>query len=391
MGVGACVSPVLIDDAVLSYDRALSRVRSELLLLNVARARGGLPLNASEVTALTASFEFEAEAELGGEAAPIGGPEGPTGALTLGLTTRALEAPTLSIVPLQGEAFTRRLLAPITADTFEFLHHRGVGVGLLLRLLTQAAVLEPRPGQRQWLRHDPARPDEYFELRRRILHLDALAEAGELQVGALRLEERLPGPGDAKLPELLSALEKGYRLAGDEHEALLVRPLAGRILLSNYDPDLRPTAERNALQARAATYPDSFLLVDIRPDGPGGGYPFQGWIKLRSFQQVIEFVARGIDPDWEKAVVPHPATPLVAARPARTLVVEEATRAPASATVAVELHGRWYWIPAAAPGAQAMDDWNLRAFQVLTDLYHLTTHGAGAAPPVVVPVGGGGD
>jgi hypothetical protein len=124
--LASCVSPVVIDEAVLSYDRALSRVRSEVLLLNVARARAGLPLNATEVTALTATFEFEAEAELGGGAAPIGGPGGPTGDLTLGLSTRALEAPTLSIVPLQGEAFTRRLLEPTRGETFEFLHHRGV-------------------------------------------------------------------------------------------------------------------------------------------------------------------------------------------------------------------------------------------------------------------------
>lgn len=75
----ACVSPVALEEAVRAYDRTLSRVRSQTLLMNVARARHGLPLNASEVTALTASFEFSAQASVGGVVGPIGGPADPTG------------------------------------------------------------------------------------------------------------------------------------------------------------------------------------------------------------------------------------------------------------------------------------------------------------------------
>lgn len=387
LALASCVSPVVLDDAVLAYDRALSRVRSEVLLLNVARARAGLPLNATEVTALTAAFEFSAEADLGGGAAPIGGAAGPTGQLTLGLTTRAVEAPTLSIVPLQGEAFTRRLLAPITATTLEFLHHRGVGVGLLLRLLGQAAVVEGPAGQRVFHRNDPDRGEEFDEFRRRVHHLGALAAAGQLQVGSInRREELRPGP-EAGLEAVLSALDRGFHLTSDERGPLLTRHVAGRILISNYDPDPRSEADRRALQARALAYPESFVLVDLEAGGPGGAFPFRGWIKLRSFYEVLAFVARGVDPAWERRVAPHPATLLGRPEPARTLVVSEATTRPDVATVAVELHGRWYWIAPATPGPGAMDDWNLRAFQVLTDLYHLTTRSAGSAPPVVVPVG----
>lgn len=387
--LASCVSPVVIDEAVLSYDRALSRVRSEVLLLNVARARAGLPLNATEVTALTATFEFEAEAELGGGAAPIGGPGGPTGELTLGLSTRALEAPTLSIVPLQGEAFTRRLLEPTSGATFEFLHHRGVGVGLLLRLLGQAVVLEAADGQRTFHRNDPGRGEEFDEFRRRVHHLAALAATGQLEVGPIRRREELRPRPDADLEGVLSALERGFDLTSDAQGPLLTRVVDGRLLIADYDPDQASEDDRRALQARALAYPDSFLLVDVRADAAGGRLPFRGWIKLRSLQEVLEFVARGIDPSWERPVAPHPATPRVAPQPARTLVVNEATTRPDVATVAVELHGRWYWLAPATPGPDAMDDWNLRAFQVLTDLYHLTTRTSGAAPPVVVPVGGG--
>lgn len=382
----ACVSPVVLEDAVLAYDKSLSRVRSQVLLLNIARARAGLPLNATEVTALTATFEFEAQADVGAGAAPIGGAGGPTGELSLGLSTRALESPTLSIVPLQGEEFTRRLLAPIDARTFEFVHHRRVGVGLLLRLLAQSIVLE-EGGRRVTFDNDPDQPDEFAEFRRRVLHLDSLALRGALDVGPIpRLEVWRPTP-EVELDGLTAALDHGFRLERDAQGPLLVRKVEGRVLVANYDPEGLSDEERFALDARAREYPDGFLLVDVREGGPGGDYALRGWIKLRSFQQVLDFVARGIDPDWERPVPAHPATAPVPAQPARTFVVEEGASAPDDATVAVELNGRSFWIPA-APGASAADDWNLRAFQVLMHLYHLTTRNPGTALPTVVSVGG---
>ena len=386
--LAGCVSPIVLEDAVIAYDRTLARVRSRLLLLNIARARAGLPLNSSEVTALTATFEFEAQATAGAAVGPLGGAAPATGELSLGLSTRALEAPTLSIVPLQGEAFTRRLVAPLDDSTFEFLHHRDTGVGLLLRLLGQAVVIEEEGGRRAFHENDPDERDEFAEFRRRVLHLDALASTGSLDVGPIPLHEQWRPPAGTELEGLVDALELGFDLETDAEGPLLTREVDGRILVANYDPQLLPEEERRALDARAQEFPESFLLVDIRPDGPGGDYPFRGWIKLRSLYQVLEFVGRGIDPTWEHAVAPHPATRLAPAQPARTLVIHDGASAPDDAVVAVDLEGRWYWIPPAPARSPSSADWNLRAFQVLTDLYHLTTRNPGLAPPTVVTVGG---
>lgn len=381
-----CVSPVVIDEAVLSYDKALSRTRSELLLLNVARARAGLPLNGSEVSGVTASFEFEASADVTGAIAPIGGAEGPTGGLELGVSTRATESPTLSIVPLQGEAFTRRLLEPIPDRTFEFLHHRGAGLGLLLRLLGQALVVEGPDGARAVCANDPARPEQFVEFRRRALHLDALARAGGLELGPIARREEWRPPADAGLEDLTHMLDHGFELVKDAQGPLLFRRVEGRILLSTYDPDLASEEERLALAERARLYPPGFVLVDVRE----GGWPLRGWLKLRSLEQVLEFVARGVDPTFEPPVTPHAATSPAPAQPVRTLVVLEGPGAPGDAAVAVELHGRWYSLPPLPPGAPAMDDWNHRAFAVLMDLWQLTTRTPGAPLPTVVSVGAGG-
>ncbi len=387
--LAGCVSPVMLDEAVLAYDRTLARVRSQLLLLNIARARAGLPLNASEVTALTATFEFEAQASAGAGVGPLGGAAAATGDLSLGLSTRALEAPTLSIVPLQGEAFTRRLVAPLDDRTFYFLHHRDAGVALLLRLMGESVVIEEADGRRVFHDNDPDEPEEFVEFRRRVLHLQALASRGVLDVGPIPLDERWRPPADIDLEGLVAALELGFDLEADAQGPVLTRQVDGRILIANYDPQFLPDDERRALDARAQEFPESFLLVDIRPDHPGGDYPLRGWIKLRSLYQILTFVGRAIDPTWEVPVAPHPASAPAPAQPARTLLVLEGDSPPDDAVVAAELEGRWFWIPAPAPGAARSRDWNLRAFQVLTDLYQLTTRNPGVAPPTVVTVGAG--
>lgn len=391
-----CASPVVIDEAVLSYDKALSRVRSELLLLNVARARAGLPLNGSEVSGVTASFEFEASTDVTGGIAPLGVAEGAAGGLELGVTARATEAPTLSIVPLQGEAFTRRLLEPIPDRTFEFLHHRGVRLGLLLRLLGQAFVLEVDPAPdgastRTVIANDPAHREQFFEFRRRVDVLDELARAGRLELGPIARREEWRPPADAGLEDLTHMLDHGFELVKDAQGPLLFRRVEGRILLSSYDPDLRSEAERAELAERARLFPPGFVLVDVAPAaGEQEERRLRGWLKLRSLQQVLDFVARGIDPTYEDLLPPRvPGAIASAPQPVRTLIVLEAPSAPDDAAVAVELHGRWYSLPPLPPGAPAMDDWNHRAFTVLMDLWQLTTRSPGAPLPALVSVGGG--
>ncbi len=386
----ACVSPVALEDAVLSYDRTLSRVRSQTLLMNIARARQGLPLNASEVTALTAAFEFTAQADAGATLGPIGGVDATTGALSLGLSARAIEAPTLSIVPLQGEAFTRRLISPIDDRTFDLLLHRRVSMGMLLRLLGDAVVIDAGDVHVHH-RNDPDVPGEFEEFRRRVYHLDMLARDFHVVVGPIpRFERWRPHPG-TDLEGIGALLAQGYRLEEDAQGPLLLRKVEGRILISNYHPHDLSEDERLALVARAQRFNLSYVLVDIRPEGPGGEYPLRGWIKLRSLHQVLRFVGRGVDPRWEYPVEPHPLTRSPRPQPVRTLAIDETAEGPDDPTrLAVEMNGRWFSIPASPPDVAPASDWNLEAFQTLSNLYHLTTLNPNVplAPQPVISVGG---
>jgi hypothetical protein len=47
LALSGCLGPVSLHQAVLGYDRAVGRIEWELLLLNIARLRDGLPVHTS--------------------------------------------------------------------------------------------------------------------------------------------------------------------------------------------------------------------------------------------------------------------------------------------------------------------------------------------------------
>ena len=82
-----------------------------MLLLNVARARHAKPLHFTTVSGIAATFEHRGEGSLaadfaGGDALSL---------LSPGLSFAVSESPTISIVPIQGEEFTKRLLTRCTS------------------------------------------------------------------------------------------------------------------------------------------------------------------------------------------------------------------------------------------------------------------------------------
>lgn len=126
----ACVSPVAMHRAILQYDRTVNQAESEMLLLNLARARHQYPLHFTVTSNVAATFDFRTTAGVVGE--PIGGTV--PGFLHPIAGISMAESPTVAIVPVQGEEFTKRLLAPIDETKFECLEHRRMNLALLLRL-----------------------------------------------------------------------------------------------------------------------------------------------------------------------------------------------------------------------------------------------------------------
>ena len=153
LAVTGCLSPITLNRAVTAYDEAITDAISKQLLINIARAHQHQPIHFTGVSNIAATFDFRVSA-------------GATPALT-GEASRALmpifggsvaENPTISIVPIEGEEFTKRLLTPFQETKFLLLLRQRYDIDLLLRLMAQELRIKEN-GQEVAYRNTPGRPD----------------------------------------------------------------------------------------------------------------------------------------------------------------------------------------------------------------------------------------
>ena len=105
-----CLSPIALHRAVLEYDRTVSQVEAELLLLNIARARHHRPVHFTAVSSVAAAFDFRTNIGIRGGFGPSTDPsERPL----IEYGASVAENPTVTIIPISGEEFTKRILRPL--------------------------------------------------------------------------------------------------------------------------------------------------------------------------------------------------------------------------------------------------------------------------------------
>jgi len=359
--------------AVIEYDRTVSYVEADLLLLNIARARHHRPVHFTAVSSVAATFDFRVNAGItGGIGRATDAAERP---VSLEYSSSVAENPTITIVPITGEEFTKRVLRPLDEDKFEFLVRQGYDINMVLRLMARGIALDGEDGP-IILFNMPSQGEGYREFRRRLLHLAWLDTERKLFIGPILFEEsqtvrtnRPPNPD-----EVVAALEKGFRWEGDgEGKVHTVRRKAvGRLLVANYDPSRLPNDERHRLHEEAQRFPPDYVLVDVRPGFPGGDYPLHGSILLRSMNAIIGFVARSIGEEAEFHVDPDPRTKAVARNPVRTLEIEESAGKPSDYEFSVEFDKRYYSIRKFPVSEGMSPSWNQEAFAVLSNLFQMT-------------------
>ncbi len=128
------------------------------------------------------------------------------------------------------------------------------------------------------------------------------------------------------------------------------------------------------------------MLVDIRPEKPGGEYPLHGFIVIRSFNKIMRFLANGIAADPEFEVERDERTGEVVLNPMRTLNIEETTSRPTNAVFAIKFEDWWYSVGRAPREGGTLDPWNLGTFRVLAQLYQMTVTdiSKAAAPSITI-------
>jgi len=389
VSLSGCLSPLAMHEAVLEYDRTVSRVESEMLLLNIARAKHFHPNHFTALSSVAATFEFQVNAGIA-----------PTGAETTSLVapffgTTAAEKPTMTIIPIQGEEFTTRILTPFDEAKLAFLFQQGIEPAIILRLMGRELVVSGY-GESQRLRNNPHLREEYEEFRQRVLHLSSLNLSRDLFVGPILYEE--PSPFTigrrltteelvASLDKLLQASEQGYRwVPGPDGQLNLSRNKTGRIAITNYNPAKLSTDERRQLAAEAEKLPRNAILIDIRPDQPGGDYPLHGAFIIRSFNAILQFLAMGISAAPEFHVEKDSRTVGALRNPPWTISIEESIDKPTEAAFSVSYEGRWYSIRKPPKAIGGIQPWNQVAFRLLNQLYQMTVTEVSKVPTPAITI-----
>ncbi len=355
----------------MAYDAIATDALCRQLILNIARARHDEPLHFTALSSIAATFNLQLNA---GATPPLGGIDGGAGNLSPIFGGSWSDNPTFSIVPVEGEEFTRRLLTPFPESTLTLLLRQGADVDLLLRMMAGEFRTE-RQGGKVAYANKPADREGYTTFRRAALHLSAIQDQGALYAEPMIFTESWIVAADSVTPEVLQSLDDGFTVTREPSGFRLTKRTVGRIVVTNYDPEVLSNAERRALHDEAERNLEDELIVDIRPGYPGGEFPVRGKFRLRSFANMIDFLGHALGEDPEYDVAPHSRTPSIRENPTFTLALVESSRPLGAGTRHVRYRGHSY---ALAP--EAGYQWNKKAFVLLYQLFQMT---------VVKPAAGG--
>jgi hypothetical protein len=362
-GLQGCLSPMALDHAVIEYDKATTDILSKLILLNIARSHQHLPMHFTGVSNIAATFNFQFNA---GATPAFTGENGSLMTPVFGGTMS--ENPTISIVPIEGEAFTRRLLTPIQENKLTMLLRQGADVDLILRLLAGELRIYDG-GQSDVYLNKPNDTEGYRLFRQAVLHLSSIQDRHKLFVEPLMFDQSWTLPAKSLTAEQMTELQKDYKIKyqAERKQVTLSKRETGRILLTNYDPATLSNEDRIRLHEEADQYSDNDVSVDIRSGYPGGEWPIHGVFRLRSFHNVLNFIGQSISDDPEYAVAKHQKTPNVSQNPVNTMALLVNDDKPADSDISVRF-GDWYYALKPETGYQ----WNREAFRLLCQVFQMT-------------------
>jgi len=371
---GGCVSTIALDRAVIAYDTTAAESVSKQLLLNIARARQNQPMHFTAISTITATYKLAMSAGIG---PAMTGERG--GLIVPILSKTAEENPTIGISPMQGDEFTQRLLTPFAEQKLTLLLRQGYDVDALLRLLGAEIRLEG-PGESRVVYNRPSDREGYPLFRKIMAHLSTVQDHHALHVEPLHFHVTWVVPADSVTPESFLTAYKDFALTYDPEKRSyrVAKRVNGRVMITNYDPDVLTNEERSVLHEKAEEAPANDILLDIRPGFEGGEFPMTGRLRLRSFHEILTFIGRGIEEEPEYDVPADPRTGAIAENPARALDIVESRRRPVGADLVVPLNGYYY-----ALRPQSGYQWNRKAFSMLYQLFQMSVSNVAPAGPAI--------
>jgi hypothetical protein len=294
IAVSGCLGPPVLERQVLGYDEVTRTLDEKLLLLNIARVSNQEPVHFTSTSSIAATFNWTTTLGASGEITESKG----TNFLNLNIGGSASENPTFSISPISGKEFTERVATPFQDRVFEFLVFQGGRIEQAMRLMGAGIEVQKPDGRFvRFIENDPRRPKEYEEFRRIAAHLQWLNDNRQLFVRPLVFDETLiadfkntPSAGDIN-----NGFNMGLRWRQKPNGHYELTRLKGdRVVVGNFDPMALTDQQRFEIDEKIKKNPSGFVYLNIQPNGPGGNFPIQGAIKLRSMFQILNFIATGI-------------------------------------------------------------------------------------------------
>ena len=365
--LGGCLSPMALNRAVIAYDEAVTGAVSQQLLINIVRARHRQPIHFTGVSNIAATFNFQANV---GAAPSPGGLAGAVISPVFGGSVA--ESPTISIVPIEGEEFTKRLLTPFPQNKLTLLLRQRFDVDLLLRMMAQEVRLLNKKESNGVYRNSPANKAGYEMFRRLVLHLSAIQDHNQLYAEPLVLINTWNIPANAITADGFQALQKEFtvRYNPQDNTYTLHKQVAGPILITNYDPNTLSEEERENLRQQVGDGNSSDIAFDIRAGRYGGEWPISGVFRLRSFHSILGFLGKALGDEMGYYVEKDPRTPpiLLNENPDLTMEFIVSDTPPPDADLSIRWNGRYYAVNTTGLNAR----WNRDAFQLLFLLFQMT-------------------
>src|SRR5499427_1985507 len=340
--IGSCAGPPVLERQVLGYDEVTRALDAKLLLLNIARVSNQETVHFTSTSSIAATFNWTTTLSVGGELTESKG----TNFLNLNIGGSASENPTFSISPVSGKEFTERIATPFQDTIFEFLVFQGGKINQAMRLMGAGIEVQQPDGRFvRFIENDPRRPNEYEEFRRIAAHLQWLNDHRQLFVRPLVFNDTLIT--DLKSPPRAEDINNGFNMGlrwrqkpNGNYER--TRLESGRIVVANFDPMALTDHQRFELAEKIKKNPSGFVYLDIQPEGPGGNFPIQGAIKLRSMFQILNFIATGIKIAPEFEVSPDVPTEDTDTGATATLKINVTDRPPDQRLPTVYYDGHYY-------------------------------------------------
>ncbi|MBY0473809.1 MAG: hypothetical protein K2Q13_01965 [Nitrosomonas sp.] len=364
--LAGCVSPMALNRAVIAYDEAVTDSISQQLLVNIVRAHYRQPVHFTGVSNIAATFTFSANA---GAMPALGGLAGATLMPIFGGSLA--ESPTISIVPIEGEEFTQRLLTPFPQSKLTLLLRQHFDVDMLLRMMAQEVRLM-NPEQQSVYRNNPSDKAGYEMFRRVVLHFSAIQDHNQLYAEPLLLNHTWKIPSSSIVPDSFQSLQKEFTVHyhAEDDTFTLRKQIPGPILITNYDPDRLSEEEREALNERARDWDVSDIAFDIRAGHYGGEWPMSGVFRLRSFHSILGFLGKSLGYEKGYHVEKDARTPPILhnENPDQTMEFMASNSSPSDVDFSIRWNDRFYAVNTVGSHAR----WNRDAFQLLFLLFQMT-------------------